>query len=100
MIELKLAKTGTAIDEIRESCGCDCFGSPSWWRTVAFEVAKALGVPLDVFVLRKLGVPGHEELAFGAIGSGGVRVLDSEIVKGWDCPTSLSSELPQQKNKN
>lgn len=50
--------------------------------TVAFEVATALGAPLDVFVLRKLGVPGYEELAFGAIGSGGVRVLNSDIVKG------------------
>jgi len=48
---------------------------------VAFEVAKALQLPLDIFVLRKLGVPGHEELAFGAIGSGGVRVLDTDIVE-------------------
>jgi len=40
---------------------------------VAFEVAQRLGVPLDVFVVRKLGVPGHEELAMGAIASGGIR---------------------------
>jgi putative phosphoribosyl transferase len=56
-------------------------GVPRGGVPVAFEVAKALRVPLDVFVLRKLGVPGHEELAFGAIGSGGVRVLDSDIVR-------------------
>ena len=43
---------------------------------VAFEVAQALQVPLDVFLVRKLGVPGHEELAMGAIASGGVRVLN------------------------
>lgn len=48
--------------------------------SVAFEVAKALEVPLDVFILRKLGVPGHEELAFGAIASGGVHVLDEETI--------------------
>ncbi len=46
---------------------------------VAFEVARALAVPLDVFVVRKLGVPGHEELAFGAVASGGLRVLNPEV---------------------
>jgi predicted phosphoribosyltransferase len=46
---------------------------------VGFEVACVLGVPLDVFVVRKLGVPGQEELAFGAIASGGVRVLNRSI---------------------
>jgi putative phosphoribosyl transferase len=49
---------------------------------VAFEVATALRVPLDVFVLRKLGVPGREELAFGAIASGGVRIIDPDTVEG------------------
>ena len=57
-------------------------GVPRGGVPVAFEVATALGAPLDVFVLRKLGVPGHEELAFGAIGSGGVRVLDPDIIEG------------------
>jgi predicted phosphoribosyltransferase len=47
---------------------------------VGYEVARRLGAPLDVFVVRKLGVPGHEELAMGAIASGGVRVLNEEIV--------------------
>ena len=51
---------------------------------VAFEVAEVLGVPLDVFVVRKLGVPGHEELAMGAIASGGVRVLNEEVVRQLD----------------
>src|SRR5712692_6161872 len=49
---------------------------------VGFEVAHALDAPLDVFLVRKLGVPGHEELAMGAIASGGVRVLNQEIVSG------------------
>jgi len=47
---------------------------------VGYEVARALGVPLDVFVVRKLGVPGHEELAMGAIASGGVRLLNEDVV--------------------
>jgi putative phosphoribosyl transferase len=48
---------------------------------VGYEVAKALGVPLDVFVVRKVGVPGHEELAMGAIASGGLLVLDRGVVR-------------------
>jgi predicted phosphoribosyltransferase len=47
---------------------------------VGFEVARALGVPLDVFVVRKLGVPGHEELAMGAIASGGAVSVNQEVV--------------------
>src|SRR5436309_12876106 len=47
---------------------------------VGFEVARQLGAPLDVFVVRKLGVPGHEELAMGAIATGGVRMLNDDIV--------------------
>lgn len=47
---------------------------------VAFEVARALGAPLDLFLVRKLGTPGHRELAMGAIASGGVRVLNDDVV--------------------
>ncbi len=47
---------------------------------VGYEIAKALNVPLDVFVVRKLGVPGYEELAMGAIATGGVRVLNEDVV--------------------
>lgn len=57
-------------------------GAPRGGIPVAFEVAMALRAPLDVFVLRKLGVPGHEELAFGAIASGEVRILDRDTVEG------------------
>ena len=51
---------------------------------VGFEVAQALNAPLDIFLVRKLGVPGHEELAFGAIASGGVRVLNKMVVRGFN----------------
>ena len=47
---------------------------------VGAEIAMRIGAPLDVFVVRKLGVPGHEELAMGAIASGGVRVLNQEVL--------------------
>lgn len=48
---------------------------------VGYEVARALGVPLDVFLVRKLGAPGHEELAMGAIASGGVQILNADVVR-------------------
>ena len=48
---------------------------------VGFEVARGLGAPLDVFVVRKLGIPGHEELAMGAVATGGVRVLNEWLVR-------------------
>ena len=55
-------------------------GLPRGGVPVAAEVAEALGAPLEVFLVRKLGVPGHEELAMGAIASGGVRVLNEDVV--------------------
>src|ERR1017187_4119069 len=56
-------------------------GIPRGGVPVAFEVAKALDAPLDIFLSRKLGVPGHEELAFGAIATGDTRGLDREIIE-------------------
>ena len=53
---------------------------------VAFEIASALHAPLDVFLVRKLGVPGQEELAMGAIATGGIRVLNNEVVKHLSIP--------------
>src|SRR3954463_461873 len=60
---------------------------------VAFEVARALGAPLDVFLVRKLGVPGHEELAMGAIASGGVRLLNAEVVRGLRIPRKMIDQV-------
>src|SRR5690348_12923442 len=53
---------------------------------VAYEVARALHVPLDVFLVRKLGVPGHEELAMGAIATGGIRVINEDVVRSLHIP--------------
>src|SRR6267378_8331191 len=56
---------------------------------VAYEVARALGAPLDVFVVRKLGVPGYEELAMGAVATGGVRVLNEQLVERLGIPDDM-----------
>lgn len=58
-------------------------GLPRGGVPVAFEVAMALGLPLDVFTARKVGVPGHEELAMGAVATGGVRVVNEKIVSAF-----------------
>ena len=55
---------------------------------VAFELAEALDAPLDIFVVRKLGMPGHPELAMGAIASGGVRVLSDDVIRWYGVQTS------------
>lgn len=57
-------------------------GRPRGGVPVAYEVAQRLGAPLDIFVVRKLGVPGQEELAMGAIATGDVRVLNDDVVRG------------------
>lgn len=59
---------------------------------VGYEVARALGAPLDVLVVRKLGVPGHEEVAMGAVAGGGVRVLDERVIRGLRIPPRLIDE--------
>jgi predicted phosphoribosyltransferase len=64
-------------------------GLPRGGVPVAREVARALGAPLDVFLVRKLGVPGHEELAMGALASGGVCVLNDEAVRELRIPRRI-----------
>ena len=66
---------------------------------VAYEVAGALDAPLDVFVVRKLGVPGYEELAMGAIATGGVRVLNKQVVDSLDIPNYLIDAVAAQEQQ-
>ncbi|HEX6385274.1 MAG TPA: phosphoribosyltransferase [Anaerolineae bacterium] len=66
---------------------------------VAFEVAKALNAPLDIFLVRKLGVPGHEELAMGAIASGGVRVLNDTVVDALNIPDRLIDAVAEKERQ-
>jgi predicted phosphoribosyltransferase len=64
---------------------------------VAYEVARALGAPLDVFLVRKLGVPGQEELAMGAIATGGVRVLNDEVVTALQIPDEVIGSVAEEE---
>jgi predicted phosphoribosyltransferase len=65
---------------------------------VAYEVAEALAAPLDLFLVRKLGTPGHRELAMGAIASGGVRVLNDDVVR-WYAITPRAIEAVAQEEQ-
>ena len=65
---------------------------------VGYEVARQLGLPLDTFLVRKLGVPGHEELAMGAIASGGVRLMNNDIVGQLGIP-SYAIEAAAEREK-
>jgi putative phosphoribosyl transferase len=79
------AEAGRLLAELlRDYAGGDdvlVLALPRGGVPVGYEVAKALGVPLDVFVVRKLGVPGHEEFAMGAIASGGLAVLNRDAIQ-------------------
>jgi predicted phosphoribosyltransferase len=66
---------------------------------VAFEVARALHAPLDVFLVRKLGLPGHEELAMGAIASGGVRVLNEDVVRTLQIPEEVIDQVAAEEKR-
>ena len=72
-------------------------GLPRGGVPVAFEVARALRAPLDVIVVRKLGVPGWEELAMGAIAAGGVRVMNEEVVRGAGVPPSMIESVVDEQ---
>jgi putative phosphoribosyl transferase len=64
---------------------------------VGYEVARAIGATLDVFLVRKLGLPGHRELAMGAIASGGVRVLNDEVVGWYRIPESVIDAVAKEE---
>ena len=66
---------------------------------VAYEVAQELHAPLDLFIVRKLGVPGHEELAMGAIASGDVRVLNDEVVAQLGLPQMAIDRVAHRELK-
>jgi len=66
---------------------------------VAYEVAQALGAPLDILLVRKLGVPGQEELAMGAIASGGVRVLNSDVLQALNIPGNVVDAVADREQR-
>lgn len=74
-------------------------GIPRGGVPVTFEVATELNAPLDVFIVRKLGVPGHEELAFGAIARGGIRFIDREIVDAFGISRNQIASVTTKERK-
>jgi len=74
-------------------------GLPRGGVLVAYEVAKALGAPLDIILVRKLGVPGEQELAMGAISSGGVRVLNEDVVRMLRAPDSVIESVTARERR-
>jgi putative phosphoribosyl transferase len=66
---------------------------------VAYEVASALGAPMDVFLVRKLGTPGHRELAMGAIASGGVRVINEDVVQWYGIPEAAIDRIALEEQE-
>ena len=84
---------GESLSAYRDRDDVVVLALPRGGVPVAREVARALGVPFDVFVVRKLGVPGHEELAMGAIATGGVRQLNRDVVDALGIPASVIDEV-------
>ena len=77
------------LDEYADRPGVIVLALPRGGVPVAYEVAKSLHAPLDIFLVRKLGVPGHEEFAMGAVASGGVRVLNDRVVQELGIPPAV-----------
>jgi putative phosphoribosyl transferase len=80
-----------------DSPGTIVLALPRGGVPVGYEVAQALRAPLDVFLVRKLGVPGHEELAMGAVASGGLRVLNEQVIDALGIPDSVIDAVAAQE---
>jgi putative phosphoribosyl transferase len=74
-------------------------GLPRGGVPVAFEIAVALDAPLDVFVVRKLGLPGHEEFGIGAIASGGVRVVDESVLRAYGVDSETLEQITHRERR-
>src|SRR5689334_19879818 len=74
-------------------------GLPRGGVPVAFEIAMAIDAPLDVFVVRKLGLPGHEEFGIGAIASGGVRVVDESVLRSYGVDANTLDQITERERR-
>src|SRR4051812_4723048 len=74
-------------------------GLPRGGVPVAFEIAMALDSPLDVFIVRKLGLPGHEEFGIGAIASGGVRVVDDTVLRAYGVDAETLDQITERERR-
>jgi predicted phosphoribosyltransferase len=87
------------LDPYRGGRDVVVLGLPRGGVPVAYEIATALGAPLDVFLVRKLGVPGHAELAMGAIASGGVRVINDDVIAWYGLPRSAIDRVAAEEQE-
>ena len=74
-------------------------GLPRGGVPVAYEIASALDAPLDVFVVRKIGLPGHEEFGIGAIASGGVRVVDQQVLRAYGVDDATLERITERERQ-
>jgi predicted phosphoribosyltransferase len=92
MLAAKLVRYANRSDAV-------VLGLPRGGVPVAYEVARELHAPLDVFLVRKLGLPGHEELAMGAIATGGVRVLNEDVVRALGIPEDIIESVASREQQ-
>lgn len=90
---------GSRLSHYANKAGVIVLGLPRGGVVVADEVAKAIDAPLDIFVVRKMGMPGQEELAIGAIATGGTRVLNYHVVQTYDVSTSVIDEIADREHR-
>src|SRR5947207_8318538 len=90
---------GVILEKYKDQPDVLVLGLPRGGVPVAYEVADALHAPLDVFIVRKLGVPGHEELAMGAIASGGVRVLNDDVMRVLPIPQRIIDAVTNRETQ-
>jgi predicted phosphoribosyltransferase len=86
-----------ALDHYRDRPDALVLALPRGGVPVGYEIAKVLNLPLDVFIVRKLGVPGEEELAMGAIASGGVRALNQAVIEHLNIPESVIDAVAKRE---
>ncbi len=88
-----------ALEGVASAGEAVVLGLPRGGVPVAYEVALSLGIPLDILVIRKLGAPGHPELAIGAVGSGGVRVLNERIINSLGVQQETLEKIAQEERR-
>jgi predicted phosphoribosyltransferase len=77
--------------------GCVVFGLPRGGVPVGYEISRSLGAPLDVFVSRKLGAPGQPEFGIGAVAAGGVRILNTDVIRRLGIPDEYVDRITAQE---
>jgi putative phosphoribosyl transferase len=92
-------RLATALEGYAGSRNLLVLALPRGGVPVAFEVARALKAPLDVMLVRKLGVPGHEELAMGAIASGGIRILSEDVIAAFGITDRVIAAVAAQEQE-